>query len=165
MNPEIERRAVALLRSEASRSLTLRQLHVALVADAGVRVGSYAQFRTEIARRNQLFVLVEPGDPLAAVDAWEDRQRAEYDAALAAAGIDLAARVLLAETLEPPGPFEDAGPDIDPPPVTGIAPLLRRLDVSLVTLSSGPGDDPALRADLARAMAESEQIRAALYGR
>jgi hypothetical protein len=165
MNADIERRAVALLRSEASRSLPLRQLHVALVADAGVRIGSYAQFRTEIARRNEMFVLVEPGDPLAAVDGWEDRQRAEYEAALTAAGIDLNARVLLAETLESANPVDDEDPDTDPAAATGIAPLLRRLDVSLVALSSGSADDPALRADLTRAMAESEQIRGALYGR
>lgn len=165
MNSEIERRAVALLRSEASRSLPLRHLHVALVADAGASIGSYAHFRAEIAGRSELFLLVEPSDPLAAVEAWDPRQRDEYEAALNAAGIDLAARVVLAEALEPFGTAGDSIEDLDARGTIGIAPLLRRLDVSLVNLSYSLGDDAALRADLAQAMAEGEQIRAALYDR
>lgn len=160
MKPDIATCVASLLKASASPSLPLSRLHVALVSEVGPSVGTYAQLRSELARRSDLFLILEPHDPLGEIRDWSGRIRDEYEAALLDAGGG--PRVALA--------------GVPPPPVPPIRPprnermigasraaerhgMLHQLDASLVQLWGASGGDPVLRADLAEAMAQTEEIR------
>ena len=97
-----------------------------------------------------LFVLLDAGSPLAHMPSWPAHVRAEYEAALRAAGVALEPHVALAEA-HPPWPWRDFEPH---------APSsLERIDASLVVLWAKAAGDTRLRAAIAIALRESEEIR------
>lgn len=158
---DIPERVAALLRATEGGSLPLSRLHVALVAE-GSGPGSYMQLRNQLARRTDLFLLIEPRHPLAGDGVWPGDLRGEYETALAGAGVDGGTRVALAPRVReaahpvvyvPPAHAPDDWCEDDDPE------LLRRLDASLVSLWSAADNDSVLRAELAEAVSHLEEIR------
>lgn len=96
MDGEIERAAAQVLNRCSAPSLSLRQLHAMVVAEIGGNAGSYARFADTLRRRRDLFVIVEPDDPLACAPAWPPPMLDEYRQALANAGLDAEPIVALA---------------------------------------------------------------------
>lgn len=159
---DITDRVAALLRTAATPSVPLSRVHVALVAEVGPGLGSYAQLRNELARRSDLFLLLEPHSPLADAAAWSGGSRTEYEAALVDAGADGGLRVALA----PPRP-PDRPTHIRVVSETRLLPApgattLNYVDASLVLLWGATPDDPVLRSELAEAVTQAEEIRRVL---
>lgn len=93
---EIERAAAEVLNRCSVPSVSMRQLHAMVVAEIGQGAGSYARFTDALRRRRDLFVIVEPDDPLACTPAWPTPLLNEYRQALASAGLDAEPIVALA---------------------------------------------------------------------
>jgi hypothetical protein len=153
MHGDLSHRVLSLLARAPTPSLPLSRLHGALVAEAGDGVGTYAQLRSELARRSDLFVILESHDPLGFA-AWPGDARGEYEQALLGACGAPGTRVALAATPPPPpAPFEDpATPALALHALAATPAPLHQLDASLIHLWAVSGDDPVLRADLAEAM-------------
>jgi hypothetical protein len=103
-----------------------------------------------IESRPDLFVLLDPGSPLAHMPSWPAHVRAEYEVALRAAGVAMAPHIALAEA-HPPWPSRD----FEPHSPTS----LERMDASLLALWAKAAGDHRLRASIAVALRESEEIR------
>lgn len=166
MKPDIPARVASILKGTTTPSLPLSRLHGALVAEVGPGVGTYAQLRSELARRADLFLILEPRDPLGEIRDWSGDARSEYEAALLDAGAAGGHRVALAtEPPLPPAPFR-VGPRSDPGCRQNAScddpAMLHSIDASLVNLWGVASGDAALRADLAEAMAQAEQLRRVL---
>lgn len=160
---DIPERVAALLRATEGGSLPLSRVHFALVAE-GSGPGSYTQLRSQLARRTDLFLLIEPRSPFAEGGGWPGDTRGEYEAAFAGAGLDSGTRVALA-----PRPRDPADPVVYVPATTAElyaeeedSQLLRRMDSSLVTLWGAAGSDAVLLAELGEAVSQVEQIRRVL---
>ncbi len=165
MNGDLSNRVLSLLNSAPTPSLPLSRVHGALVAEAGDGVGTYAQLRHELARRSDLFVILDTHDALGFAG-WPGDARGEYEQALLRAGGAPRTRVALATTPTlPPPPFENpAAPSHPAHPLPPIPAPLHQLDASLIHLWGVSGDDPVLRADLAEAMTRTDEIRQVLPG-
>jgi hypothetical protein len=153
MKEDVETRAAALLRREDAAAVPVQRLHRALVAEWGPRSGTYGELGTALRRRPDLFVLLEPADPLGTATAWSPELRAEYEAALREAGVDSGPRVALAEA-RPPWPAVAVTEDT-PEDIGSIA----RMEASLVALWTAARGDGEIRARIADALRESEEIR------
>jgi hypothetical protein len=95
MENVVETRVVEVLQREPAYTLPVRALHGALVAEMGRAPGTYGELRAALGRRPDLFVVMEPVDPLGETATWPADLRAEYHAALRAAGFDPEPRVAL----------------------------------------------------------------------
>jgi hypothetical protein len=151
MKEGVEARALALLRRDAAGAVPVRTLHGALVAEDGTSLGSHGELGAALGRRPDLFLLMEPSNPLGPARAWPPHLRAEYEAALRAAGVDMGPHVALAEA-RPPWPARDP----DTPVERGS---LDRIDASIIALWAKATGDARLRATIAIALRESEEIR------
>ena len=146
----MEDRALALLRRDTAGAVPVGTLHGALVAEAGHSFGTRTDLGAALSRRPDLFVLLEADNPLGPALAWPPHLRAEYEAALRAAGVDMEPRVALAEP-HPPWPA--------PEPARAEHGSLERIDASIINLWAQATGDARLRATLAIALRESEEIR------
>lgn len=97
-----------------------------------------------------VFLLIDAGSPLGQMPGWPAHVRAEYAAALRAAGVDMQPHFAIAEP-HPPWPSNDFAP----PPLTSI----ERIDTSVLALWPRATGDTRLRTSLAIALRESEEIR------
>jgi hypothetical protein len=153
MESRVERAAVRLLREHAVPSLSLRRLHAMVVAEVGPAAGSRARFADDLRRRRDVFVVVEPEDPLGEPSAWPPPLRAEYREAMSAAGIDADPVVVLTQ--------REAQPS-DPLGETADESLAAHLGRSLVALLARANGDPGLERALALAMAQTAAFERAL---
>jgi hypothetical protein len=136
MRTDLETRILELLRSAPARTLPLREVHRALIAELGSRIGSLEQLRDRLCAESGALLIVEPDDPLGDGAVWPAGARVEYERALRDAGLDVEPRVtaFVAPDAPPAGP--------EPGDV----------DRSLVELWEAAGDRPALRAAIASAL-------------
>jgi hypothetical protein len=164
MKPDIPARVASILKGATTPSLPLSRLHGALVAEVGPGVGTYAQLRTELARRADLFLILEPRDPLGELRDWSGDARSEYEAALLDAGGVAGHRIALAaEPPLPPAPFRMGPSDPGYGHASGDDPaMLHSIDASLVHLWGVTSGDAAIRADLAEAMSQADLLRRVL---
>jgi len=98
MESEIERAAAQVLNRCSDPSVSMRQLHALVVAEIGAGAGSYARFTDTLRRRRDLFVVVDPDDPLSEGPAWPPPLLDEYRQALAEAGLEAEPVVALAKS-------------------------------------------------------------------
>jgi len=160
MEPYIEQRLIQLLRESRAPSVPLRQVYSTLLAEAGPGVGSCARLAEDLGRRRDVFAILEVGHPLGEGVEWPPGARSEYEAELAASGIDTSPHV----TLVDPG-IADRGPlagddcvsdfDADAPPV-------RQLHESLMRMWTSVHADERLRNAIARALASCGDLPDAL---
>jgi hypothetical protein len=146
----MEDRALALLRRDAAGTMPVHALHGALQNENGTAFATRGELGAVLRRRPDLFLLLEASDPLGPAPAWPPHLRAEYEAALRAAGVDMEPRVALAEAHSP-------WPAREPEPASPGS--LERIDASLIALWARATGDPRLRAVIAVALRESEEIR------
>ncbi|MGD8279482.1 MAG: hypothetical protein PVH00_15695 [Gemmatimonadota bacterium] len=138
MRTDLETRILELLREAPARTLPLREVHSALVAEFGTRAGSLEQLRERLRSDPGTLLVVEPDDPLGDGTVWPAGARAEYERALRDAGLDIEPRVTAFVATGTPRVLEGAG----------------ELDRSLVELWEAAGNRPALRAAIANALME-----------
>ena len=150
MRKGMEDRAIALLRREAAGTMPVRALHGALQNEDGPAIATRGELGAVLRRRSDLVLLLEASNPLGPTPAWPPHLRAEYESALRAAGVDMEPRVALAEAHSP-------WPARDPEPASPGS--LERIDASLIALWARATGDPRLRAVIAVALRESEEIR------
>lgn len=98
MEGEIERAAAAVLNRCSAPSVSMRHLHSLVVAEIGPGAGSYARFVEALRRRRDMFVVVDPDDPLADDPSWPQPLLDEYRQALSSAGLTPEPVVTLART-------------------------------------------------------------------
>jgi len=141
MSSDLEARILDLLREAPARTLPLREVHRALVAELGSRAGSLEQFRERLRTLPGSLLVVEPDNPLGDGAAWPAGSRAEYEHALRDAGFEVEPWVtaFVATTASPSEPDN------------GV------LDRSLIELWDAAGQRPALREAIATALM---QVRA-----
>ncbi|MGH7506640.1 MAG: hypothetical protein ACRELX_13355 [Longimicrobiales bacterium] len=151
MENTVESRVVEVLRREPTYTLPVRALHGALVAELGRGPGTYGELAAALGRRPDLFVVMEPTDPLGAAPGWSPTLRSEYYAELRSAGFDPEPRVALVA----PEPLA-ARPD---PGARAGTRALANLESSLVALWAAETGASPLRATLAAALTEMEEIR------
>jgi hypothetical protein len=144
MKPDLEGRAVDVLRAQPTHSLPLQRLHRTLVAEVGPMIGSPAQLAAEMRRRADLFVVIEPRDPLGETVSWPRELRAAYEDALRQAGVERDARIALRET-------QDGAPD-----------ALVVADRTLVEMWRSAHGDERLCERIATALAQLDQARRSL---
>lgn len=168
MRREIAERVVSYLDSAPTPTVPLSRVYSRLVAEVGRDAGSYGQLRSEVARRSDLFLVLEPRHPFSpGDDATAEPGRLAYETAVVESGHDCSLRIALADapTLPPP-PFRELDPtaaaDVSGAGVRALAAPLDHVDASLVELWRATPDDPVLRADLAEALSQTEELRAAL---
>jgi hypothetical protein len=161
METEIEYCVIRLLREAGSASVPLRNLHGRLLAEAGPAVGSYARFAEEL-RRSQRLVVLESEPPLGDGALWPAGVRAEYEAQLAAAGIERGPFVALQ--------LQDAhSPEDDLDDLRGVAPgaaagpdaVLARLHHSLVEALDRVRDQSSMRQAITAALADCAELQLA----
>lgn len=167
MRKDITRRVVSYLDSAPTPTVPLSRVYSRLVAEVGRDAGSYGQLRGEVARRSDLFLVLEPRHPFSpGDDGMAEPGRLAYETAVVEAGHDCSLRIALADapTL-PPQPFRE----LDPTAAAGVAggagalaTPLDHVDATLVELWRATPDDPVLRADLAEALSQTEELRTAL---
>jgi hypothetical protein len=138
MSADLEPRILDLLREAPARSLPLREVHRALVAELGSRAGSLEQFRERLRAVPGALLVVEPDNPLGDGAAWPAGSRAEYERALRDAGLEVEPWITA---------FVAAAA---PPPEPHVA----ELDHSLIELWDAAGQRPALREAIATALME-----------
>lgn len=127
---DLETRAAELIRAAGQLAVPLTALHRELADEYGEALGSVRLLRERLARRRDLFRVIEAGAPPWDTRTWSEADRERYATALREAG--LVAQTLVA-TLDP-----RAGPSADEP-LAGQ--LTRRLDAALIQLAD-PGHDP-----------------------
>lgn len=130
-----------VLRDAGAPSLPLSRVHGRLLAELGPATGSYARLRGEIALRSDLFMLLEPEDPILDAELPVEL-RASYLDALGAGGGG-----------EPRVALIGAYDAYDAPDA------LLQLDSSLIDLWRLAAQDPRLRAELTEALNRAEEIR------
>jgi hypothetical protein len=166
MTPDIAHRVSLMLRNVSAASLPLSRVHGMLAAEMGDACASYGQLRRELARRPDLFVLLEPHAALDEV-AWTRETRSAYESALEHAGVDRGMRVALASPPSAAASRSGRAAVLDAPgpaAADGAAAALHQMDTSLVQLWSVSAHDPVVRADIADAIAEMEAVRRTLDG-
>lgn len=168
MRKDITDRVVSYLDTAQTPTVPLSRVYSRLVAEVGAEAGSYGQLRSEVARRSDLFLILEPRHPFSpGDDGAAEPGRLAYEAALVEAGHDCSLRIALAGApTPPPRPFQDVDPTVAASehagPRRARAAPLDHVDASLVELWRATPDDPVLRADLAEALSQTEQLRNAL---
>lgn len=157
MEPFVEQRLVQLLRDSQSPAVPLRDLHEMLVTECDLGPVSYSRLAESVKQRREVFILLESSSPLGDEAAWPAGVRAEYERALADAGVDTGPRVSLVD----PGGTETE-------PAYGSA--LRRhngapwaeLRESLLRIWNSVPDNAPLRTAVAAAIAGCADLPAAL---
>lgn len=74
----LQARASEVLERFPSRSLSLSRLHEILVAELGPAAGTYHDLHASLRQSTTRFLVMEPKDPLAAVDGWPAEVRSAY---------------------------------------------------------------------------------------
>jgi hypothetical protein len=138
MGTDLEARILELLHAAPGRTLPLREVHRALVAEIGSRIGSLEQLRERLSADPGSLLIIQPDDPLGDGAAWPEASRAEYQRALRDAGLETEPWVTA---------FVEAG-------ASPIGTRLIELDRSLIELWEAAADRPALRAAIACALTE-----------
>lgn len=168
MRTDITQRVVSYLDKAQTPTVPLSRVYSRLVAEVGPEAGSYGQLRSEVTRRSDLFLILEPRHPFnPGDDGVAEPGRLAYETALVEAGYDCSLRIALAAApTPPPRPFQEVEPTV-PAGVRGGARRTRaapldHVDASLVELWRATPDDPVLRADLAEALSQTEELRHAL---
>jgi hypothetical protein len=96
MDDILEHRLIRILRDSPLPSVAVRDLHTALVAEAGPAIGSASRLMEELRSHGDVFFLLEPENPLGDAACWPPDLRAQYERQLEAAGIVAGPRVALA---------------------------------------------------------------------
>lgn len=140
-----------LLRDDPDVAVPLTRLHARLVARLGrADVGTRDELRRRLARRPDLFLILEAPEPAWHADAWDAASRRAYRHAFHSLGIEPGPRIALARLPANTGP------------VAGSEYTMHRLETSLLTLWMAERDDPAVHAALFEAVLEARELRAAL---
>lgn len=167
MRTDITQRVVSYLDTAPTPTVPLSRVYTRLVAEVGADAGSYGQLRSEVARRSDLFLILEPRHPFSpGDDGVAEPGRLAYETALVEAGHDCNLRIALAAApTPPPRPYQEVEPTVASSlrgtRLRRAAPL-DHVDASLVELWRAMPDDPVLRADLAEALSQTEELRNAL---
>jgi len=136
MRTDLEARILELLQGAPARTLPLREVHRALVAELGAGAGSLEQLRDRLRAEPGTLLIVEPDDPLGDSAAWPAGSRAEYERALCDAGLDVGPRVTAVVPID--APLAGATPD--------------DVERALVELWEAASDRPALRSAIVSAL-------------
>jgi hypothetical protein len=153
MDAEIESAAARVLRACSTPSVSMRRLHALVVAEIGPEAGSYVRFKDAVRRRRDLFVVVDPDDPLGDGQPWPPSLLAEYRQALSAAGFDAEPVVVLTGTAVTGVSLLDDEPEDS---------VMGRLSRSLVDLLGPARRDPALERAIAQAVLQSDTMARAV---
>jgi hypothetical protein len=152
MEGQIERTAADVLNRSSVPSVSMRQLHALVVAEIGDGAGSYARFTDALRRRRDVFLVVDPDDPLAEGPSWPPAVLDEYRQALATAGLAAEPVVALARSSVPAS-------------VLGIAPdasVMATLGQSLADLIDVVKQDTHLERAVAHALVHSHTLARAI---
>lgn len=152
MSIEIEARLADLLRAGDHLAVPLSTLHRALAEEPDGPQISERLLRECIARRPDLFRLIEPRTTPWNTGHWQAGDREAYGAALRLAGLVPEPAVALAAAPRP-------APDDEAPPATR---LVRRLDATLIELWGDGSAEVAESEAFAEAMLEAQSLRATL---
>jgi hypothetical protein len=153
MESEIERTAAQVLNRCSAPSVSMRQLHALVVAEIGAGAGSYARFTDTLRRRRDLFVVVDPDDPLSEGPAWPPPLLDEYRQALAEAGLEAEPVVALAKSAAMPALALGAPSD---------ASVMATLGQSLADLLDSAKHDGELERAVAHAVMHSHTMARAI---
>jgi hypothetical protein len=105
---DIESLTTELLRRQAGRALSLRQLHGLLLQELGPVAGTYHQLHQRLKKTAAPLRLLECTHPFPAEHDWPDDARTEYWQALQDAGYDASPIVALSATSDDtPDVFDD----------------------------------------------------------
>ena len=164
----LEARLLDLLEREPTRAMPLDRLHGLLAAEVGAGAAGYSRLRRAVESRPDTFVLLEPATPFDV--GLTDEMRAAYTGAVEAARLAPAARVALAVRERPgspdrPGGVRRAGCRTEDGDEDGIGcpadarRALDRLDASLLVLWRAARGDAVLRAEVAAAITQADELR------
>jgi hypothetical protein len=142
---QIEAHAGEVLRRHTCHTLSLQQLHDALVHELGPAAGTYHQLQQRLKQARAVFHVVERAGPLLEECAWPREIREQYAGALREAGLDFSPLVSLAAA----SPGRDTG-------------ILGGLEETLASLHTRSRTDPLLSADLMAALNELPSLLQAL---
>jgi len=150
MDDILEHRLIRILRDSPLHSVAVRDLHTALVAEAGPGIGSANRLIEELRGRSELFFLLEADNPLGDAGLWPTEVRAQYERYLEASGIVAGPRVALAprgragaaDHVREVGPADLGDPRVDP------------LRDSLIEMWEASANKPELRSAIAAALLE-----------
>lgn len=168
MRSDITERVVSYLATAPTPTVPLSRVYGRLVAEVGPEAGSYGRLRSEVTRRSDLFLVLEPRHPYSpGDDGIAEPGRLAYETALVEAGYDCSVRIALArEPTPPPRPFRELGPASPGERERrhrSLAAPIDHVDAALVELwRAATPDDPVLLADLAEALSQAEELRTAL---
>lgn len=148
---EIETRAASLLRGDPGLAVPLLRLHERLIGQLGrVAVGTPAELRQRLAQRPDLFLILDPPEPVWNAQTWDAGTRRAYRHAFRTLDIESGPYVALAQP-----------PEIVAP-VTGPEDAIRRLEASLLGLWTAARGDPGVQVALFEAVTEAREVRTAL---
>lgn len=96
MDDILEHRLIRILRDSPLPSVAVRDLLTALTAEPGPAIASASRLMEELRTRDEVFVVLEPENPLGDPLGWPPDVRSQYERQLEAAGLAAGPRVALA---------------------------------------------------------------------
>lgn len=138
-------RAAQILRAQPTFAMPLGELHSRMLAELGRDAGSYAEFCALLKKRPASFIIIDSPRLADADSAWPRQVRERYRSALAETDLGVFARVALAEL-----------------PGASVEDVLAMAGRTINGLWQATSDDPILRAALARASYQLDELSAQL---